>query len=141
MYFCTPVNNNTKIVFVLIFLFLNHTLKIKIMKKLLISGMMLLAFNSVKAQKVYATKYESLADVKVYVTKYEGLADLIVYKMKNESLATGNRGKWFFMKNESLAKKKIYFTKYEGLADLKIYYTKYEGLAGWRNTSKKGLME
>ena len=64
------------------------------------------------AQTVYSVDYKSDADIKVFVSEYK-----------------------------SDAKKKIYFVKYKSDADLIIYFSQWKSDAGWRNNSKKHLMQ
>lgn len=96
---------------------------------------------STYAQSVYEEKYASNADVKVFVAKYESEADLLVFKQEYESNAKGNEGDWFFAKYASNADKKIVFVEYKSQADLTIFYVSTASRAGWRNNSKKHLME
>jgi hypothetical protein len=115
--------------------------KIKIMKKIILSTILLLFFNYFcNAQKVFSVDYENQADVKVFVVKYENQADLKVFKVKYNNQAGQNDGKWFFTEYANQANKKIFFVKYENQADLKIYFVEYENQAGWRNKSKQQLM-
>ena len=94
-----------------------------------------------KAQVIYVTTTESWADFSVYVTDTEAWADLVVFKESSESWSTGNQGRWFFTETESWADKSIYITDTESWADLVIYYTTSEAWAGWKNNSKKQLLE
>lgn len=48
---------------------------------------------------------------------------------------------WYFANYQSGADKKIYFVDYKSQADLVIYFTSYQSGAGWKNSSKKWLME
>jgi len=48
---------------------------------------------------------------------------------------------WHFVKYKSDAKKKIYFVQYKSDADLIIYFSQWKSDAGWRNNSKKHLMQ
>jgi hypothetical protein len=75
------------------------------------------------------------------VVDYESQADLLVYKEEYESQARGNNGNWHFVEYESRADHSVFFTKYESQADLKIFYVNYESRAGWRNSSKKSLLD
>jgi hypothetical protein len=109
--------------------------------KFVFSFLLLFFFYGAFAQKVYEVSYESRADVSVYVCDYESQADLLVYKEKYESAAKGNEGNWFFARYESLADFSIFFVDYESRADLKIFYVDYESRAGWRNSSKKSLLD
>lgn len=125
---------------------MNNLNRKSIMKKLLlpiISILVLFCFsNQARAQKVFVTNSEIQANVKVYVVNYESQADLVVYKTQNEIDARGkNNGVWYFTKNAVNADKKIYFVKNEIQSQLKIYYTKNKIQAGWKNSSKKHLMQ
>ena len=93
------------------------------------------------AQTVYSVDYKSDADIKVFVSEYKSDADLVVYKTEYKSDATGNNGIWHFVKYKSDAKKKIYFVQYKSDADLIIYFSQWKSDAGWRNNSKKHLMQ
>ena len=117
-------------------------LKLNDMKRLF--GLVLVIFccsSSAQAQSVYEEKYASNADVKVFVVQYESEADLLVFKQEYESNAKGNEGDWFFAKYASSADKKIVFVEYKSQADLTIFYVSTASRAGWRNNSKKHLME
>ena len=72
-----------------------------IMLLLILGGMP----NSSTAQKIFAVKYASQADIKVFVVKYESQADLLVYKVSYPSEANNNEGKWFFTEYASQANK------------------------------------
>jgi len=96
--------------------------------------------NSVTAQKIFAVKYASLADVKVFVVKYESQADLLVYKVTYASETGSNQGKWFFTEYASQANKKIFWVAYESQAHLKIYFVPYASRAGWKKPDKKHLL-
>lgn len=95
----------------------------------------------VYAQVVYVTEYKSDADVVVYITDYKSDADLVVYKANYKSDASGNRGVWYFTKYKSDADVVVYFTEYKSDADLIIYFSDYKSDAGWRNPSKRYLLE
>lgn len=96
-----------------------------------------------KAQKIYEVEKEYQADVKVFVVEKEYQADLIVYGTDKEYLARAseNRGIWYFVDVPYKADKKLYQVEKEYQADLKIYFTDSEYLAGWRNASKRYLMQ
>lgn len=48
--------------------------------------------------------------------------------------------KMFSVEYSSQADVKVFVVKYESEADLNVYKEKYESQAGWRNNSKKGLL-
>ncbi len=97
--------------------------------------------NKLNAQKIYTVHYASDADVKVYVADYKSDADLAVYKVDYSSDADGNKGLWYFVHYKSDADKTVYFVDYKSDADLIIYFVDYKSDAGWRNSSKKYLMQ
>jgi hypothetical protein len=68
------------------------------MLKVFVSVILLSAFTSAYAQKVYSVEHENQAEVKVFVVKYENQADLLVFKVKYENQAGENNGKWFFVR-------------------------------------------
>lgn len=49
--------------------------------------------------------------------------------------------KIYKVKYESQADIKVYIVDYESQADLNVYYVKYESQAGWRNNSKRHLLD
>ncbi len=110
-------------------------------RRLLVAAVILLAFNFIKAQKIYRTNYASDADIKVYVSKHSDNADLRVYKTVSKVHSKGNRGRWFFVNYKISADKKIYFTNYKNEADLVICYTGELNDAGWQNSSKRRSMD
>lgn len=103
---------------------------------------LLFCTNIMKAQTVYETQYETVADVSVYVTDFTSIADLIVYKAPNQTYpgVNKNEGIWYFTSYQTIADKVVYFTQYQTVADLIIAYTNNPNLAGWKNPSKKKLM-
>lgn len=126
------------------FLLLNRKVKIK-MKSLFVSFTVvvisLLFITSAYSQKVCVSSSSGSADVKVYEVNSESSADLLVYKVSSSGSAGNNDGNWYISKSSSDCDKKIYFVDYESGADLKIYFVSSSSLAGWKNKSKKHLMQ
>ncbi len=93
------------------------------------------------AQNVYSTDHSYQADVEVYVVDHEYQADLLVYKVDYEYQAKGNEGKWYFVEHEYQSDVNIHFVDHEYQADLNVYFVKEEYRAGWKDTSKKHLLD
>jgi hypothetical protein len=109
-------------------------------KKWMLLFLFIIFETMLSAQKIYKVEYESQADIKVYIVDYESQADLCVYYVNYESQAN-KPGLWFKVEYESQANKKVYFVEYESQADLKIFIVKFESQAGWKNNSKRHLLD
>jgi len=110
------------------------------LKKFMLVLLFITTVTMLSAQKIFKVYYESQADIKVYIVDYESQADLCVYYVDYESQAD-KPGLWYKVDYESQADKKVYFVEYESQADLKIYIVKYESQAGWKNNSKRHLLD
>lgn len=93
----------------------------------------------INGQVLFLTPYESESDLKVWVSNSLSDADLLVYKVENITQSTED-GLWYFTNVRAKAKKKIYFVNTITKADLKTYYVNNLSQRGWRNLSKKYLL-
>lgn len=112
------------------------------MMKALMSLTMLLCSLCSMGQKMFITEQTYNADVLVCVVEHEYRADLVVY-ITDRSYTSGiddNEGIWYFTDRSYNADKKISYVP-EYRADIKIMFTDKKYRAGWRNESKRYLMD
>lgn len=93
------------------------------------------------SQTLYKSGSAERADVKVCPVENVNRADLVVYVTQYAHRAIGNKGIWFLTDREDDECKSIYFTNNEWSADIKVFFTIHENEAGWRNKSKKHLLD
>ena len=77
-------------------------------------------------------------DFTVYVTKNSSAADLVVCLVNRPVFAKGNEGKWFI---GNYGSKNVHFASNDLGVDLVIYITDDCRFAGWKNRSKKYLLD
>jgi hypothetical protein len=110
------------------------------MKKFII--ILLVLFSSIsKAQNIFVVQFRNEAQVKVCIVNHISDADLIVYITPHVVTGEQNDGKWHMVNYRSQARKLIIFTNHLSDCDLKIFYTTTMSQAGWKNNSKKHLLE
>lgn len=100
----------------------------------------LFIIGSINAQSLFNVSEQNQPDVKLFVVDDPNQADLNVHEVRSADKAKSNDGIWFFTKNIDQAEKKVCFVKKENQADLKIYFVSNQNEAGWRNESKKSLL-
>lgn len=112
------------------------------MKRIWLFLVFLICTFGIKAQIVYVSSVQTIANVNVYVVNTPAAADLIVYKAPIQSYqgVNQNQGIWYFTDIQTLANKIIYFTPVQATADLTIYYASVPTMAGWQNPEKKKLL-
>lgn len=77
-------------------------------------------------------------DFTVYVTNNDFAADLVVCLVNQPVFAKGNEGKWFI---GNYGSKNVHFASNDLGVDLVIYITDDCRFAGWKNRSKKYLLD
>lgn len=93
------------------------------------------------AQKIMVVDREYRADLKVMEVSTPSRADLIVYVTDRDYQAQGNEGTWMYVDRDYRADFKIIWVDREYRADLKVFITDRRSQAGWRDTSKKHLLQ
>ncbi|MDC6365835.1 MULTISPECIES: DUF6150 family protein [Flavobacteriaceae] len=111
------------------------------MKKLLLTFILLAFMQSIMSQQIFPVDAEYRADIKIFKVDRDYQADLLVYMVNRNYRADGNTGLWYFTDKEYRAEVKVFFVNRDYQADLKVYFVDREYMAGWRDTSKKHILE
>lgn len=105
-----------------------------------IGAFIFLSSSQLKAQIVYQTTNEKEADFKVFISQTPNGIDLYVYRSKIEEVKPGNIGYWHFGDKKNAQKTIFIVNKFED-ADLVIFIGRDPKLTGWKNESKKYLLD
>jgi hypothetical protein len=93
-----------------------------------------------KAQIIYQTNDAKEADFKVFISQTPNGIDLYVYRSKLEEVKPGNIGYWHFGDKKN-AQKTIFIVNKIEEADLTIFIGRDTKLTGWKNETKKYLLD
>ncbi len=105
-----------------------------------VGALIFLSSSQLKAQIVYQTNDIKEADFKVFISQTPNGIDLYVYRSKIEEVKPGNIGYWHFGDKKNALKTIFIVNKIED-ADLIIFIGRDKNLTGWKNESKKHLLD
>ena len=95
----------------------------------------------IHAQVIQSTAIAANNSLSVFITDYPEEADLCVFIVDSKNQAIGNNGFWYFQDSQTYADKKIFFVEDSVQADLKINFVDQQELAGWKNKTRKFLLD